>query len=285
MFGYVLINPEKLSRERQERFKAFYCGLCRNLRRRYGLAGSAALSYDMTFLALLLNALYEPTERAGEERCAPHPVKRHGYVESEATDYAADMNIALAYYKCLDDWQDDSKLLASAEAAMLKRAYERVKAGHTGKCLAIETWLQDIHRIESDGNMAVDLPVNATGRMLGELFAYRDDEWAETLRQVGNGLGRYIYFMDAYDDLDADMRRNRFNPLKPSRVREDYEAMCRSAMTMMIADATQAFEALPIVQDVDILRNILYSGIWSKYAMLQKKRESGKEERNDAGSL
>ena len=77
MFGYIITNAETLPKERQERFRSFYCGLCRVLRREYGLKGTATLSFDMTFLAVLLNALYECDETAGEERCAPHPVKAH----------------------------------------------------------------------------------------------------------------------------------------------------------------------------------------------------------------
>ena len=138
--------------------------------------------------------------------------------------------------------------------------------------------MSEIAQIEESGIEQIDPPVNATGRMLGELFVYRtDDIWAETLRAVGDGLGRFIYFMDAYDDLPSDMRRKRFNPLKPLQARDDYEDLCHSALMMMAADATQAFEQLPIVQDADILRNVLYSGIWSRYVRIQNKREAQKE--------
>ena len=96
MFGYIVANPQTLPKDRQQRFRAMYCGLCKALRSRHGLTGGATLSYDMTFLAVLLNALYEPEERAGEERCLIHPLKKHGCVTSEAMDYAADINVMLA---------------------------------------------------------------------------------------------------------------------------------------------------------------------------------------------
>lgn len=273
MFGYVVTNPEALSKERQQRFRAVYCGLCATLRRRHGLLGSATLSYDMTFLALLLNALYEPQEKTGRERCPAHPMKPHDYAVSPVMDYAADMNVALAYHKCRDNWQDDKNLLSAGEGALLRQAYAKVANQWPEKCAAIEAWLREIHEIESKGLNEIDPPVNATGRMLGELFAYPgDDLWAEGLRAVGDGLGRFIYFMDAYEDLPQDARKGRYNPLRALRDREDYEALCKAAMTMMIADATQAFERLPVVLDADILRNVLYSGVWSKYAYLQKKR-------------
>ena len=276
MFGYVVAGLDSLPEARRQRFRAFYCGLCHVLRRRHGLTGSATLSYDMTFLALLLNALFEPSdERTGWETCLTHPLKPHEYVESPVMDYAADMNLALAYHKLRDNWLDDRSLPSAAEARMLRAAYKKVSAAFPGKCEAIECWLDEIHRLEKADSQQVDLPVNATGRMLGELFVYpRDALWAEQLRAVGDGLGRFIYFMDAYEDLEEDMRKSRYNPLRALHELPDYEEICRDALMMMAADAAQAFEALPILLDADIARNILYSGIWSKYAAIQKKRGS-----------
>lgn len=278
MFGYIITNPESLSKERQQRFRSFYCGLCEALRTRHGLTGSATLSYDMTFLAVLLNALYEPDERTAEKRCVLHPLKKHAFVETPVMDYVADMNLALAYHKCRDNWLDDRSVPSAAEAKLLARAYEKVGKAYPEKCRAIEAWLDEIHAIEKAGAEQIDPPVNSTGRMLGELFAWREDDvWADGLHAVGDGLGRFIYFMDAYEDLPDDIRKKRYNPLKSCYESPDYEDMCRAAMTAMIADATRAFEQLPIVLDADILRNILYSGAWSKYAALQKKREARQE--------
>lgn len=273
MFGYVITNPKALEEGRQKRFRAFYCGLCQALRERHGLSGCATLSYDLTFLALLLNALYEPGEVDGRERCVAHPARRHDFVRSPVMDYVADMNVALAYHKCRDNWLDDKSLVAAGEGALLKKAYLRVERDNPRRCAAIEDWLREIHALEQSGAMEIDPPVNATGRMLGELFVHPGyDMWADELRGVGDGLGRFIYMMDAYEDLPGDIRKRRYNPLKPLCDREDYEALCKDALMMMTADATEAFERMPVVLDADILRNVLYSGIWSKYAYLQSKR-------------
>ena len=144
MFGYIITNAALLPKDRQERFRAFYCGLCRTLRQAYGLTGSFALSFDMTFLAVLLNALYEPGEEERAERCPPHPLKRHACIETPVLRYAADMNVALAYHKCLDNWRDDASLPAAAESRLLKKAYDAVRERHPGKCRAILNWLDEI---------------------------------------------------------------------------------------------------------------------------------------------
>ena len=90
---------------------------------------------------------------------------------------------------------------------------------------------------------------------------------------MGDGLGRFIYFMDAYDDLAKDVRRDKFNPLRSIMHLANYEELCKDALTMMVADCADAFECLPIVRDADLIRNILYSGIWAKYNYIQSKRE------------
>lgn len=286
VFGYIIASAENLPKERQERFRAMYCGLCRTLRSRYGLTGGLTLSYDMTFLAVLLNALYEPDEHEGRARCPVHPAKRHAFIDTPVLDYCAGMNVALAYHKCLDNWRDDKNPFAMAEAKLFKRAYGSVCAQWPEQCQAIEAWLDEIHRIEADDIQAIDPPVNSTGQMLARLFQYRrNDVWAESLGIIGDGLGRFIYLMDAWDDLPRDIRRGSYNPLKAYRDRADYEDFVRDALLLAIADATREFELLPIDRDADILRNILYSGIWSKYALIRKKRDPNKEERDHAGSL
>lgn len=275
MFGYIITNHQTLPEDRQQRFRAFYCGLCRVLQRRHGKVGQATLSYDMTFMALFLNALYEPEEVTGHEKCFLHPIKCHDFVESPVFEYVADMNIALAYHKCLDNWRDDKNLPSAAEAKLLRHAYEQVETLYPDKCRAIESWLDEIHRIEDQKLNQIDPPVNATGKMMGELFVYdAGDIWADSLRIIGDGLGRFIYMMDAYDDLPGDLRHHRYNPLSAYKDNEDFEDMCKSAMLMMVADCTQEFEKLPILLDADIIRNVLYSGLWSKYAMIQKKKEA-----------
>lgn len=274
MFGYITPNLSALDDTGRARYRAIYCGLCHVLYRRHGLSGSATLSNDLTFLALILNSLYEPDEESGEERCTAHPFKRHTYIYSEPFEYVADMNVALAYHKCLDNWRDDKNILARGEALLLNRAYKRVSGRYPEKCAAIEAWLKEIHRIESQNLKNIDAPVNSTGKLLGELFCWKQDFWNDSLRIMGDGLGRFIYMMDAYEDLPKDIRSGSYNPLKAYHADENFETMCKDALMMMVADCTQEFEQLPIIRDADLIRNVLYSGIWSKYAQLQKKKEA-----------
>jgi len=273
VFGYVTIAAGALAPERQARYRAHYCGLCHALGKRYGALGQMTLSYDMTFLYLLLTSLYEPESTEGMARCVPHPVKPHAYVQNEIADYCCDINIALAYHKCLDDWQDDHSPVGLAEAGLLKKAYHRVRALYPDKCAEIETCLKLLSEAEKREEPSIDTAANLFARIMGVIYRYRDDLWADTLSRVGEGLGRFIYLMDAYDDLEKDQKRGRYNPLRRLSQQTDYEAFIKESLTLLIAESTDAFETLPLVQDMDILRNILYAGCWTRYQQKQQRRE------------
>ena len=273
MFGYITPALDALTEEQRKRYRACYCGLCRTLKERYGDMGRLTLSNDMTFLFMLLSSLYEPEEKTGEARCALHPLKPKGYMQNEFADYCADMNIALAYHKGLDDWTDDHSLTGRAQAKLLTKAYRQVEERYPEKCKAIEACLQAIGCLEAEGNLQPDGPANLTARMLGMIFRVREDEWSDTMWEVGESLGRFIYLMDAYDDLPGDLRRKRYNPLKEYAGQEDYEAFCKDSLTLLAGEATEAFETLPLVQDIDILRNVLYAGVWMRYEARQRKKK------------
>ena len=276
MFGYVITNCKTLSEEERARFRAMYCGMCHTLKKRYGNLGRFTLSYDMTFVAMVLAALYEPEEISGRERCLPHMVKPHDYILNSAMEYAVDLNVALAYHKCADNWQDDRNPVFAGVMQALKSAYRKACTYQPEKCRAIEEWMRDVGAIEKSGREEIDPPMNLPGRMFGTLFAWKDDFFAWDLFSMGDGLGRFIYLMDAYDDLEKDVRKKKFNPLKSVMQQPDYEQLCKDALTMAMADCADAFERLPILKDVDLIRNILYSGVWAKYGYIQTQKAKSK---------
>lgn len=276
MFGYVITNCKTLTDAQRTRFRALYCGMCRTLHHRYGNLGRFTLSYDMTFLAMVLSALYEPEEESGHEKCLPHPMRAHEYVVNPMMDYAVDLNILLAWHKCADNWQDDRNPAYAAAKLALGRAYRRARDFRPDKCRAIEAWMDGIREIECGGVEAIDPPMNLTGAMMGALFQYRDDYWAEPLYRMGEGLGKFIYFMDAYDDLASDVRHRKYNPLKSMMDQPNFEEICKDGLTMVMADCADAFEELPVVKDADLIRNILYSGVWARYGYIQTKKAKRK---------
>ena len=71
--------------------------------------------------------------------------------------------------------------------------------------------------------------------------------------------------MDAYDDLKRDQRKGAYNPLKNLSTQPGYEEEMKEIFELLLAQCAHSFERLPCVEDADLLRNILYSGVWLKY--------------------
>ena len=159
MFGYVVADRANLKPEELERYQAVYCGLCRTIGARHGQGARMTLTYDMTFLLLLLESLYEPETVQGRNRCLPHPVKARAWRCSSVTDYAADMNVALAYYNCLDDWQDDRDLPKLAAAKVLEPHYFAIRSRWPRQCQAIERELNALSQLEQAQSAGLDAAV------------------------------------------------------------------------------------------------------------------------------
>lgn len=291
MFGFVVADAGALSEEEKERYRAVYCGLCLALRDRYGQLSRACLTYDLTFFVLLCNSLHEPAETQGASHCVMHPAPAapRPWARSVWTDYAADLSVALAYHKVLDDIADDGDLKARAAEHLLAGAYERARTRIPEQCAEIEQAMTAIRAIEGSGrNSAAALSGNAEtacvsplsadataaftfdpdaaarefGRMLGRLFACNQGFWAETMEELGRGLGRFIYLMDAAVDFADDASSGSYNPFVA--LGSDTETM-RATLALAAADAAAPYERLPLVQDAHLMDAILYSGVWAQF--------------------
>lgn len=277
MFGYVIANSEILSEADKARYKAVYCGLCRALKARHGQLGRLTLNYDMAFLVLVLNSLYEPEMSNGEERCAAHPCSKHCWVSNEITDYAADMNVALAYLNQLDNWHDDKNVVSLIFAKLLKKKYERVKALYPRQCTAMERCISALSALEKADSQDPDAGAKLFGELMGEIFVLREDRWAPMLRAMAHALGSFIYICDAVVDLPRDLKKHGYNPLRALKQAGRSALYFKDILTMLIGNCTMDFEKLPLVEDMSIMRNILYSGVWTRYelAMAKQNRQKG----------
>ena len=310
MFGYVVVNKPELKFREFDVYRAYYCGLCHSLSKRHGLSGQLTLSYDMTFLVILLSSLYEPEHSVTSKRCIVHPLKRQNIISSEFTDYVADMNVILSYFKCLDDWHDDRSVLklaylnnvhatsdstddgsvAATQPSAVddgsvaatqpnsdsnnQNSYFTDDSGHLhispdysykNKIEAISSLLDELGTREKMNETNVDVVAGLFGRIMQILFVPFDDIYAKGLGRMGFYLGKFIYIMDAFDDVEDDVKKGRYNVFSNCYTDPDFETHVKDMLTMMMAECSDAFEMLPAVDNADILRNILYSGVWNSY--------------------
>lgn len=279
MFGYVNVNQKELSAEQQERYQSYYCGLCQALKQGYGSKGQLLLNYDMTFLTILFAGLYEPMEERLSFTCPIHPIRKKTGRNSDAARYAADMNILLSYQNMKDDWTDNRSVTKKSMAKLFEADYKRVKEQYKRQADAVERYIRKLEVAEVGKETNLDAVSGLTGEMMAELFDWKQDRWSEELRCMGFYLGKFIYLMDAYEDLDKDISRGVYNPFIYWRIENknaDLDTFVRLILTSMMAECAKSFERLPIVKNADILRNILYSGIWTKYELVQMKKKDRK---------
>ena len=261
MFGYVVANLDRLSESEKIRYRAVYCGLCRGLSVAHGQSCRLTLSYDMAFLILLLSAL-DKTELAEEKllRCALHPTRKRLAFSNRHTLYAADLNLLLAYYQRMDDWEDDRKVSALLQAKSIGAHVEALRLRYPRQSKAIEAGLNALSAYEKQGELNPDLPAAAFGRILGEVFVPDNHPKAEQLRAFGDKLGRFVYLMDAAVDLKQDIKREKYNPLVAIE-----SSRHEGILSALMADCVDAFQALPLLRDKGLMENILYSGVWTRY--------------------
>ena len=272
MFGYVNANWKELNDAQKKRYQAAYCGVCRRIREQSGNVSRLSLRYDMAFLSLLLSSLYEPEETEGQRACMMHPLQKRAWFDNPYVRYAADMNVALAYYKCLDDWQDDRKFSAKAMASAFGKHCPEIGQRYPRQCEAIRSCIEKLSALEKANCSNPDNVANCFGALMAEILVYEEDLWAPALRQMGMALGRFIYLLDAAVDYRRDKKHGKYNPYIAMGSEEDWERW-EEYLVLAMSRCTDAYERLPLVQDKDILDNILYSGVWVGY---KGKRKEGR---------
>lgn len=277
MFGYINVNREKLSLPDRCTYQSYYCGLCQKLKDECGRKGQMLLNYDMTFLVILLTGLYELEDRKTEFICPVHPSKKQTARFNEATKYAAAMNVLLATKNFEDDWNDSHSYAKRALSQVFRKDYERIGMEYPRQERAITRYIKRLEEAEKYKEKNVDAVAGLTGEMLGEIFVWKENDiWAEELRCMGFYMGKFIYLMDAYEDIGKDERNRCYNVLSLMRqeTEQDFETFSGLMLTSMMAECAKSFERLPILLHAEICRNVLYSGVWTKYEYIRLKKQS-----------
>lgn len=270
LFGSIVLAKDNLTEEQLKRYQSVYCGLCKMLRDKYGQLHRFTLNYDMTFLVLLLSSLYEPEDCIKGNHCVFRVGRTKQSVSNPFTEYAADMTILLTYFKCLDDWEDENKKSRYWIAKALKKDIANIKEQHPRQYRSVEDSLEQLHQIEKDPAAGVDKAIHFAGEMLAEVFVWKEDFWQDILRNFGYDLGRFVYLMDAALDGKKDQKKGLYNPLLKQKVTKE---QTEELLNIELGRAMQCFDKLPLVQDEDILKNVLYYGVWCPWYAAQKKND------------
>lgn len=270
MFGYVTPLKSELRVREYDVFKAYYCGLCREIGEK-SYVSKMTLTYDMTFLALLLSSVY--LDRVGTRKsfCPFKMSKVEMVSKNPFLEYAAEMNILLSNRKLLDDYNDDGSLAALIGSKIIK--LNKYKTTSKEKIERIDYYLKEINRLEKSKCSNIDEIGGCFGEVTSEIFAVYDDNNAKLLKFIGGNIGKWIYTLDAYDDLIDDINGNSYNPLiyrfqynneEPNEFKTRIKDNIKFVLIKCLDEISKAFELLDIKKNKGLIDNIIYLGMERK---------------------
>jgi len=277
MFGYITPDKPELKIKEFEIFRGYYCGVCRAIAKKAGHRGRFILSYDSAFLALLLDSLNSSPVSGKPKRCLIHPLNKRFMTDfSDVIEFSSDINILLAYYNLKDKWQDEKKLFSPIGLLTLRRGYKRIKKKYPDLVRDIKKGLLALNKLERSGCGQMDEASEPFAGIMQKIFEYSagDDSVKKILGWIGYNLGKWIYLLDAYDDIEDNIKRRAYNPLViqfqygeneniesfRQRVKKEVEFI----LVYSLSEMEKAFSLLDVKKNHGILENIIYRGLLMK---------------------
>ncbi len=269
MFGNVNILSDELKMKEYRMYRAYYCGVCKSIGKGYGGAYRLSLNYDITFLALLLSAVTESDTKTACKRCVVHMRKQHIVMDSAAVDYAAGMNILLTYFKLVDNAIDSRNPLYKLPPAAFALAVRKARREYPEAFTHINELLQVQRTAELSQESSIDKAAHPFALILQRIFApeFIPERERLILGNIGYNIGRWLYILDAFNDIDDDVKKRSYNPFVYANVHTDRQQLAEvvyNTLTSALADASASYNLLEIKQHDSILRNILYLGLRDK---------------------
>ncbi len=279
MFGYVTFYKDELKIKDFNKFRAYYCGLCKELGKSFNQLVRLGLSYDFTFLALLLDSVDTNDTYFSNEGCFKHLGKKRATVKNNPhVEYAADMSVVFMHYKLLDDVKDDFSLLSAIAIIPYWFAVRKVKKKYPHIISCVKSNLEALSKLEGEKCANIDEVSHHFSVIMESLF----DRGSEDLKRLGYNLGRFIYIADAINDYEEDVKKNKYNPYRFSfkdRKADEIRKAAEQSLTFTLAMAGQNYENLEIKKNKELLDNIIYMGLRQKMdsALCGEKCRRGKE--------
>ncbi len=279
MLGSVRPVLDMLSEKDRQQYRAYYCGLCEVLGKRYGTLSRMMLNYDLVFIALCYDSLADEEARYINKGCIANPIKKKDIcLPTKGLEYASDVLTMLAYFKVLDNIEDErlpKKLAYVSVSPFLKSRFARAE----------KRWplLAQVIRSESTSQKGLETPdasidtvAMPTERMTQTILecCTEDEEKARALGRFGFFLGRVIYLLDALVDMEDDLKEGRYNYFNFNDISSDD---ARSECYMALGELAHWYDSVGFKKNSEILDNIIYLGLYRNIYRTQVKEENGRE--------
>ncbi len=278
MFGYVNVYKDELKIKHYDSYKAYYCGLCKRIGKNHNQLSRLSLNYDFTFLALLLDSLNDKPHSFSTEGCIKKIGKKKVISSAEGLDFAADMNVVFSYYKLKDDISDSHSIKARLAILPFKRRAKKIIAKYPDLCKEISDCLMRLDFLEETGCDICNKVAHEFGSVMRAMFSHYD----ESLSSFGFELGRLIYLMDAYDDIEKDYKEKNYNPAVlqygyKGEFNEEISNFISDSLYFTLSELGECYKQLDIKKNKEILDNIIYLGLRAKCDMIINHCNKGKE--------
>ena len=277
MFGYIMPAKPELKMKEYELFRGYYCGLCKSMGRSFGTLSRFALNYDSVFLGLLLSSVHNEVPVLKKESCIANPVKRKWIVkDSKHIDFAADINVLLTYYKLKDNIRDEGGWLPKLAQLAFLGGYKSAASKNKKLDEIIAASISTQILLEEQKCSSMDEAAEPFAKMLGQLlsagYCGDDQSVSRILDWIGYNLGKWIYIIDAFDDMEKDIKSGSYNPLLSQYKYDNQDikafkagitAEVRINLLQALAQTSGSIELLKL-SNKGIIDNILYEGLYSK---------------------
>ncbi len=282
MFGYIKPLTSELKVKEQEAYKAIYCGLCKQLGRHYGTLPQMTLSYDFAFLSVLAIAVRGENILFRQERCMVHPLKKRNICqECESLDLAAAMATILLYHKLKDNLADGDvgeKFLCGTALPLAEHSYRKAAEKLPELAKLTEEQMTVQAALEQEKCSSVDRAGEPTAKILEVLLGSLSDDPTQqlVLKRIGYLLGRWVYLMDALDDLEDDIKNDCYNPFRYCEELdgESPQEQAVGSLYMTIAEIIRAYDLLEVQHFDGLLSNVFHFGLKNSVDELVKKKKA-----------
>lgn len=291
MFGYIKPYKGELKVSENDFYQSVYCGLCKRLKNNYGLVSTFTLNYDFTFLALLKMSLSQKEQKVEKGKCAVYPFrKRLICFDDEALDFSAACATVIIYYKTQDSLIDNGfkgKLKGRLYSPFSNSHIKKLEEPYLTLFETVGGFMKEQKEIEDSKSDNIDLASDPSAKSLQEIFAMLSQDPVEkrVLSRFGYLLGRWVYFIDALDDLEDDLEKGNYNPflikynietISDIHFEEIYSQV-EPILNLTIGEIASTFHLLNLFQYRSMLENIVYLGLKNTQQAIKNKRSKVNE--------
>ncbi len=263
MFGYVNAYKDLLRVCDYNVFRGYYCGLCKQLGKKFNQLTRFGLSYDMTFLAILMSSLEDKKLDIKMQNCIAHWISKRPVIkDDDGIAYSADMSVILTYMKLKDDWADEHSVKSFARIAYffpMKKCAKKYPVQYK----SIKENLLNLSKLEKENCKNIDAVADCFGKLLESIFDKDADN--KSLAWLGYHIGRYIYIIDAYKDIEKDLKNKSYNPFiamyGTNLNKEDFKEAVKASITFTLSEISNASALLDVKKNKELLDNIIYLGL------------------------